>query len=59
MDRKTIENYFVENWSQLVSRESMDVLIELTCRAYKLNQPELPGFIKGEEPPKPQDLGKI
>jgi len=59
VDRKTIENYFEKEWASLVSPDTTNTLIEITCKAYKLNKPEIPGFVKKTEPPKPQDLGKI
>ena len=59
INRKQIEDYYEKEWDGLVSSKTQTLLIELTCQAYKLNQPQIPGFVKEKEPPKPQDLGKI
>ena len=57
--RKQIENYYEQEWSEFVSTKSVDLLVDLTCQSYQLNQPQTPGFIKQREAPKPQDLGQI
>lgn len=59
VNRKLIEDYFQSEWKESVSDKTLDFLIELTCQSYKLNQPQVPNFLINQEPPKPQDLGKI
>lgn len=57
VSRKQIENYYSEEWSHIVSMKTIDLLIELTCQAYHLNQPQASAFVK--ETPKPQNLGQV
>ena len=59
INRKQIENYYELEWSELASPKTVNLLIELTCKAYHLNQPTVSGFGKEKEPPKPQNLGQI
>lgn len=59
VNRKLIEDYFQSEWKESVSDKALEFLIELTCQSYKLNQPQVPNFLINQEPPKPQDLGKI
>ena len=59
VNRKEIENYYDQEWSDLVSNKTVSLLVELTCQAYKLNQTQALGFIKEKEAPKPQNLGQI
>ena len=57
--RKQIENYYESEWHDFVSLKTINLLIELTCKAYHLNQPLVPDFVKEKELPKPQNLGQI
>lgn len=57
--RKQIEDYYDQEWSEVVSSKTLDLLIELTCQSYHLNKPIIPDFVKKNEVHKPQDLGKI
>lgn len=57
--RKQIENYYEGEWREVISPKTLNLLIELTCQAYKLNHPATPTFVKEKEPPKPQNLGHI
>ena len=59
INRKLIEDYYESEWKEIASAGTRNLLIELTCQAYKLNKPEVPRFIKDKEPLKPQDLGQI
>lgn len=59
INRKLIEDYYENEWKEFVSPQVIKILSELTCQAYKLNQPHIPSFIKEQEPPKPQNLGHI
>lgn len=59
INRKLIEDYYESEWKELVLGSTRNLLIELTCQAYKLNRPEIPEFAKEKELPKPQDLGQI
>lgn len=59
MLRQDVENFYEVEWSQIVSPKTKELLIELTCKEYKLGQPKIPSFIKQENHQKPHDLGKI
>lgn len=59
VSRKQIEDYYKAEWEEIVSPKTLNLLIELTCRSYQLNQPPMPLFTKEKEWPKPQDLGQI
>lgn len=59
VNRKLVEDYYKKEWSQTVSSKTVSLLIELTCQAYKLNEPQIPSFIKQKEVPRPQNLGQI
>ena len=59
VSRKQIENFYNEEWSELVSSKTISALIELTCQLYHLNKPQIPSFIKSGEMLKPQALGQI
>lgn len=58
ISRKEIENFYEQEWAKVISLKAINVLVEVTCQSYHLNQPEVFGYIK-EEIPKPQDLGQI
>ena len=56
--RKVVEDYYREDWNEVFSRDTLDLLVELTCRSLKLNQPHTPGFIN-EKQIRPNNLGQI
>ncbi len=57
INRKNIEDYFNNDWTGVLSSKSLEILTELTCKAYKLNLGTESPF--NTEKPKPHDLGKI
>lgn len=57
--RKKIEEYFSNEWQNVVSSKSLNLLIELTCKAYKLNQPKNINSIRIQQIPAVQNLGVI
>lgn len=59
VNRKLIEDYYESEWRESAPDKVLNLLIELTCQSYKLNQPQVPNFLINQEPPRPQDLGKI
>lgn len=59
INRKLIEDYFDKEWGELFSHKALNLLIELTCQAYHLNQPIMPGNMKPKELPKIQKLGEL
>ncbi|MBI3590280.1 MAG: hypothetical protein HY094_02740 [Candidatus Melainabacteria bacterium] len=60
INRKQIENYYEEEWSQIASEKTIDLLVELTCQScYQLNQTHKLAFIRQKEIPKLQNLGQI
>ena len=60
LTRKQIENYYEEEWSQIASGKTINLLIELTCQSYyQPNQSHKLAFIRQKEPQKLQNLGQI
>jgi hypothetical protein len=59
INRKQIDNYYEKEWADVVSKKTLDLLVELTCKAYHLNLPLAPGYISEKELIERQDLGKI
>ena len=59
MLRNDIENFYETQWSKIVSPKTKELLIELTCKEYKLSQPKIPGLVKQEDYQRPHNLGKI
>jgi len=57
--RKQIEEYYHSEWNDMVASKTLNLLIELTCKTYQLNQPPIPDFIKDQDKPKPHNLGQI
>ena len=57
--RKQVENYYEQEWTQIVSTSTVDLLIELTCQAYQLNHPPVQVFLGNKELQRPQKLGQI
>ena len=59
INRKTIEQYYEDEWSSLISSKTLNLLVELTCKAYHLNQPQPVTYMK-QRPLEPlQNLGQI
>ena len=59
INRKVVEEYYENEWGSAVSAKTLNVLIELTCKAYHLNQPQVHGFVKEREHKILQNLGQI
>lgn len=59
INRKLIEEYFDTEWGEIFSLKALNLLIELTCQEYHLNQPIIPEFAKSQEIQKAQKLGEI
>ena len=59
INRKVVEEYYEGEWASLVNAKTLSVLIELTCKAYHLNQPQTHGFIKERQQERLQNLGQI
>ena len=59
MLRKDIEEYYRKNWTALAGEKTLEILTELTCKSYQLNQPKVPNFVKGNITLRPHNLGKI
>lgn len=60
LTRQQIETYYKDEWNGLVSNQTLKVLSELTCKEYKLNQPDIPeNVVKESNKPKPLDLGEV
>ncbi len=57
VNRKSIEEYFNEDWLGVLSPKSLEVLVEQTCKAFKLNiGMDVP---TQKEKISPQNLGKV
>lgn len=56
VNRKNIEDYYQREWSNL-SPKSLEILIELTCKAYKLNLGT--DLSSSANKPKPHNLGQV
>lgn len=59
INRKQIDSYYENEWADVVSKKTLDLLIELTCKAYRLNLQAVPPYISEKELIEKQDLGKI
>lgn len=59
INRKIIEEYYNKEWQELISTESIKLLVELTCKSFNLNQSPKFSFYTLQEPPKIQALGQI
>lgn len=58
--RKEIEDYYKNEWVSKVSSDTLNLLIELTCKEFNLNkQGFTPNKEKDSSRPKPLDLGEI
>lgn len=59
VNRKSIEEFYEKEWSSLISSKTIKALIELTCKAYQLNQPLKSVQIQNNDHSKPFDLGRV
>lgn len=59
INRQVIEKYYEDEWGAEVSARTLNLLIELTCKAYHLNQPQSLSFIKNTDSSLAQNLGQI
>ena len=59
LNRKLIEDYFNDQWKEMFSQDAFNILIDLTCQAFSLNNPKVPDFIRINEPLRPHKLGQI
>ena len=59
LNRKSIEDYYEKEWADVVSTNTLNILIEITCREYHLNKPQMPEFLNIYEKPKLKKLGEI
>ena len=59
INRQVIEKYYEDEWGIEVSAKTLNLLVELTCKAYHLNQPQSLSFIKSNESSLAQNLGQI
>ena len=57
INRKVVEEYYEDEWASLVNAKTLNLLIELTCRAFHLNQPL--GYLKEKQLTELQNLGQI
>lgn len=59
INRKVVEEYYEDEWASLVNAKTLSALIELTCKAYHLNQPQAHGFMREKQLERLQNLGQI
>ena len=59
INRKVVEEYYENEWGSIVSAKTLNFLIELTCKAYHLNQSQAHEYIKEKHFSKLQNLGQI
>lgn len=59
INRKVVEEYYENEWGSVVSAKTLNLLIELTCRAYHLNQSQALDYVKGKHFSRLQNLGQI
>ena len=57
INRKVVEEYYENEWGSMVSAKTLNLLIELTCRAYHLNQTQSLNYLKEKQ--SVQNLGQI
>ena len=57
--KKQIEIFYEEEWADVLSIKSINLLVELTWKTYQLNQSTMPGYVKEKGITKPLDLGQI
>ena len=59
INRKVVEEYYEDEWASLVNAKTLNLFIDLSCKAYHLNQPQVPSRIKEKQLPELQNLGQI
>ena len=59
VNRKLIEDYYEQEWSGILLKNTLELLIELTCHSYHLSQPTVPDFAGSKEPQKPKRIGEL
>ncbi|OGI08614.1 MAG: hypothetical protein A3I68_01140 [Candidatus Melainabacteria bacterium RIFCSPLOWO2_02_FULL_35_15] len=59
INRKTVEEYYEDEWASFVNAKTLNLLIELTCKAYHLNQSPSLEYVKGKHFSRLQNLGQI
>ena len=59
INRKVVEEYYENEWGSVVSAKTLNLLIELTCKAYHLNQPQGLEYMKEKHFSRLQNLGQI
>ncbi len=59
INRKVIEEYYEDEWASLVNAKTLNALIELTCKAFHLNQSQTFNYLKEKQLTKLQNLGQI
>ena len=59
ISRKVVEEYYEDEWAFFVNAKTLNLLIELTCKAYHLNQPQSLSYLKEKQLTKLQNLGQI
>ena len=59
INKKLVEEYYKNEWNSVVDKKTIGLLIELTCKAYHLDQPQNFAYIKEKEISRGQNLGQI
>ncbi len=60
INRKTVEDYYEDQWGSLINVKTLNLLVELTCKAYHLNQSQAMSHnIKQKPVLDLQNLGQI
>ena len=59
VNRKLIEDYYEKEWSGILSKDTIEQLIEFTCQNYHLNLQIVPDFVRANEPKKPKKIGQL
>ena len=59
INRKVVEDYYESEWANLITSKTLDLLVELTCKAYHLNQPQSINYMREKEIPRLNRLGQI
>ena len=59
INRKIVEEYYGNEWGSVVSAKTLNLIIELTCKAYHLNQSQALEYTKEKQLSKLQNLGQI
>ena len=59
VNRKVVEEYYEDEWASFVNAKTLNLLIELTCKAYHLNQSQSLDYVKEKHFSRLQNLGQI